>query len=753
MTETVNQSNLPVSTTCLNTMQNNRNGLYIQLFSVHGLIRGTSPELGRDADTGGQVKYVLELAKSLAERDDVERVDLVTRLIEDKTVSPDYRAEIEPLSDKARIVRIQCGGRKYIRKELLWPHLEEFIDKTIKFLMQQRIPDVFHGHYADAGYIAMELAKAFDVPFVFTGHSLGRNKREKLLWDGMSPERINRHYRMDSRISVEEEIIQNAGLIITSTQQEIDSQYGLYEHFKQGQYAVIPPGIDLDVFYPYYNFQLDSDHFDEDVKQTRVALLNELHRFWGHPDKPFILALCRPDYRKNITGLIEAYGTDPELQAIANLAVFAGIRQNISAKEENERDVLTDMLLQMDRFDLYGKLAIPKKHDFATEVPELYRLCAESRGVFVNPALVEPFGLTLIEASACGLPIVATNDGGSVDIVKNCNNGILVDARHSSEIGRAIKSILVDERQWNFFSNNGITGVHNHYSWATHCRKLMEHIRAAFPDLQPEKPTIEEKPDTSIQRPSFGKRLTGLNQLMITDIDNTLVGDHESMTRLIELLEHYRESLAWGVATGRSLERTIEAMTEYNIPVPDILICSVGSEIYYGPDLRIDKGWQRHISHRWKPEQVKTALESVDFLSSQEAEGQRSHKISYIMADNPEYLSEVHRKLREQKLWCQVIYSHSQFLDILPYRASKGRAIKYLKYKYEFPSRRVMVAGDSGNDEDMIRGKNNGLVVGNHSEELEVLRGRPRVYFSDKKYAAGIIDGLIYYGFLPPNEG
>ena len=313
-------------------MQNDHSGLYIQLFSVHGLIRGTSPELGRDADTGGQVKYVLELARSLAERDDVARVDLVTRLIEDKTVSPDYSAEFEPLSDKARIIRIQCGGRKYIRKELLWPHLEEFIDKTIKFLRQQGIPDVFHGHYADAGYVAMELAKAFDVPFVFTGHSLGRNKKNKLLEDGMSSERINKNYRMDSRIHVEEEIIKNSGLIITSTQQEIDRQYGLYENFKKGQYAVIPPGIELDVFYPYYNFQLDSEHFDENVKQTRVALLKELQRFWGHPDKPFILALCRPDYRKNINGLIEAYGTHLELQAIANLAVFAGIRHNISAK-------------------------------------------------------------------------------------------------------------------------------------------------------------------------------------------------------------------------------------------------------------------------------------------------------------------------------------------------------------------------------------------------------------------------------------
>ena len=726
--------------------------LYIQLFSLHGLIRGHGQEMGRDADTGGQVKYVLELARALAEREDVDQVDLVTRLIEDKAVSFDYSREIEPLSQKARIVRIQCGGRRYLRKELLWPHLEEFVDKTIKFLKKQgRTPDIIHGHYADGGYVARELARAFGVPFIFTGHSLGRSKREKLLGDGLSLERINRHYAMDTRIREEEGIIAKAGLIITSTQQEIDKQYSLYENHKQGRYRVIPPGIDLETFYPYYNYQFESEYIPEEAKQARNALLKELRRFWGHPEKPFILALCRPDHRKNITGMIQSYGTDQELQAIANLAVFAGIRQNIAEMEDNEQAVLTDMLLQMDRYDLYGKLAIPKKHDFETEVPELYRLCAESRGVFVNPALVEPFGLTLIEASACGLPIVATNDGGPVDIVGNCSNGILVDARQPSEIAAAVKDILVNDEKWDEFSNNGITGVRNHYSWASHCHKMMQQIREIFPALQTETTSGAKMNETDNARPSFGKRLTSSSYLMITDIDNTLVGDDDSMHHLLHLLEQYRESIAWGVATGRSLELTIEAMTEYDIPVPDILICSVGTEIYYGPDLRMDKGWQQHISNKWKPEEIKAILQDLDFLTFQEAEGQRAHKISYYMEDKPGYLAAVHRILEEKKITCQVIYSHGQFLDILPQRASKGKAINYLKYKYEFPSSKVMVAGDSGNDEDMLRGRNNGLVVGNHSDELISLKGRPRVYFSKFEYAAGIIDGLVHYGFLPPH--
>lgn len=723
-------------------------GLYIQLISIHGLIRSHSLELGRDADTGGQTKYVVELAKALASHEDVAQVDLVTRLINDKNISDDYALKIEPISEKARIVRIQCGGRKYIRKELLWPHLEEFIDKTIKFITSQpRHPDIFHGHYADAGYVAKQLAEAFDTPLFFTGHSMGKNKLAKLLADGLKESEIQRQYKINYRIDNEEKIITKANMIITSTQQEIDKQYGLYTNGKSANYTVIPPGIDLEAFYPYYDSQLDIDLLSEEVKQTKVTLRNELYRFWTKPEKPFILALCRPDHRKNITGLIDAYGTDKELQALANLAIFAGLRHDINSMEENEKAVLTDMLLQMDRYDLYGKLAIPKQHDFATEVPALYRMCAQSGGVFVNPALVEPFGLTLIEASACGLPIVATNDGGPVDIIKNCDSGLLIDVGSTTKIIDAIQKILIDPELWDTFSNNGINGVRKHYSWVAHCQATVEQYKKQLPEYKDSIKTDTTSLSRQL-RPSFGKRLAGLKKLMITDIDNTLIGDSNSLYLLLEILDSKRRELAWGVATGRSLELTLEAMTEFDIPMPDILICSVGTEMYYGPDLRMDKGWQRHISHLWKPERIKKTLEEFEWLVFQEAEGQRSHKISYYLENTGSRLDQINEALAENKLRCQVIYSHGQFLDILPYRASKGKAVNYLQYKYEFLPRYVMVAGDSGNDADMLQGKTRGLIVGNHSEELEFLKNSPRIYFSQGEYAAGIIEGLQHYSII-----
>ena len=400
-------------------------GVYIQMFSIHGLLRSENMELGRDADTGGQVKYVIELANAVSQRKEVRQIELFTRLISDKTVSKDYARPVEQVNDKFKIIRIQCGGRKYMRKELLWPHLDEFVDKTIKYIKQQKmIPDVVHGHYPDAGYVSVQLSEIFGIPLIYTGHSLGRSKLHSLLNDGMKEQDIIKKYKIDYRIQIEEEILKHSDLIVTSTSNEIKKQYGQYKNKDVPQFKVIPPGLDVETFYPFYHDMLPESEKDESEIYAQASVLEELNRFFMHPDRPLILSLCRPDRRKNIAGLITAYGEDLELQSMANLAVFAGIRKDISKMEDNERDVLTEILLLMDKFDLYGKIAIPKKHDFEFEVPELYRIAGNKRGVFVNSALTEPFGLSLIEAASCGVPIVAPNDGGPLDIIKNCECGL-----------------------------------------------------------------------------------------------------------------------------------------------------------------------------------------------------------------------------------------------------------------------------------------------------------------------------------------
>src|SRR5687768_7770 len=114
------------------------NELYVLMISLHGLIRGNDLDLGCDADTGGQVLYVVELARALARQRQVGKVDLLTRRIEDSGVSADYASPEEMLGDNARIIRLHCGPRRYLRKESLWPYLDQLVDRALLFLREQK---------------------------------------------------------------------------------------------------------------------------------------------------------------------------------------------------------------------------------------------------------------------------------------------------------------------------------------------------------------------------------------------------------------------------------------------------------------------------------------------------------------------------------------------------------------------------------------------------------------------------------------
>ena len=214
-------------------MTTEHKGLYIALINVHGLVRGHDLELGRDADTGGQIKYVLELARALIAHPHVDRVDLFTRQIFDAKVSEDYAKPIEELEPGAHIVRLSCGPRRYLRKEVLWPYIDSFADQALKHIRRVgRVPDILHSHYADGGYVGARLSGLLEVPLVHTGHSLGRVKRHRLIEQGMKAEVIEKHYHMSQRIEAEEIVLDNATMVIASTQQEVGQQYSIYDNYQ-----------------------------------------------------------------------------------------------------------------------------------------------------------------------------------------------------------------------------------------------------------------------------------------------------------------------------------------------------------------------------------------------------------------------------------------------------------------------------------------------------------------------------------------
>jgi sucrose-phosphate synthase len=703
-------------------------GLYIALISVHGLIRGQNLELGRDADTGGQTKYVVELARALSSLPGVAAVDLFTRLVAAPKVDADYGQEIESIGDGARIVRIVAGSpEEYLPKEALWDHLDSFVDNMLAFIRNaDRVPNIIHSHYADAGYVGSRLAHFLNVPLVHTGHSLGRVKRRRLLATGLSSDEIDRRYNMTRRIEAEEITLSSAERVITSTQQEIEEQYEFYDCYQPDRMRVIPPGTDLELFYPPKG------------DEWKTPIGEAIGRFLSDPHKPLILALSRPDTRKNIGALLDAYGGSERLQELANLAIVVGNRDDISDMDEGAQEVLTQLFLAIDRYDLYGRVAYPKHHK-ADDVPYIYRIATQSGGVFVNPALTEPFGLTLLEAAASGLPIVATEDGGPRGIIGNCHNGILIDPLDSDTIVAALLNLLENPQEWQQMADNGLRNVKKHYSWAAHANRYLNTIR----------PLVDK---TEVVAPIQLTRRPMLyhDRAIFTDLDQSLVGNPADLPRFIEVLRENRKATSFGIATGRRLNTTLKTLRQYHIPEPDVLITSGGTAIHYNPDLTEDIWWAQHIDRRWTPQEVRRVLSGLPGLELQPKLQQSRFKISYFYdSELAPSVEEINSLLYQEDLAVNVILSFGQYLDILPIRASKGQALRYVADRWGIPLEHILVAGGSGADEDMMRGNTLAVIVANrHNEELSHLMDTDRSYYAQQAYALGILEAIEHFDFF-----
>lgn len=707
-------------------MKTQTDGLYIALISIHGLIRGHDLELGRDADTGGQTLYVVELARALADLPEVAQVDLFTQRVLDAQVSPDYMVPREALSEKLRIVRIDAGPEEYLPKEQLWDHLDSFADNLADFFRSEKhIPDIIHSHYADAGYVGSRLSSQLGVPLIHTGHSLGRVKHSRLMANGLSAAEIETRFNMSRRVEAEELTLATAERVITSTAQEIEEQYELYDHYQPEQMRVVPPGTDLKKFQPPLGDELETQIF-----ARLTAPLKE-------PNRPIILALSRPDHRKNISALVEAYGRSPRLQELANLMIVAGNRDDIDELDEGAREVFHELLVTVDRYDLYGKVTLPKHHQ-RDEVPQIYRIATASGGVFVNPALTEPFGLTLIEAAASGLPIVATEDGGPQDIISNCENGFLIDPLDPATISETLVQLLSDRKLWQRCSVQGQQGVEEHYSWPAHAHRYLQIVAP-----------IAARSEQLIRKQV--SRRSGLyrERAIVSDLDLNLIGDDQSLENLIHVIQQHRSTSSFIIATGRRLDSALKLMKKHRIPQPNVLITSSGTEIYHAPKLTADSAWARHIDYHWSPHKVRKILADCPGLKSQPKREQSRFKLSYYIDPEIADIEDIKQRLHQEEQSVYVQTAFGQFLDILPLRASKGSALRYLVERLNIPLEKVFVAGGSGADEDMMRGNTLATVVANrHEEELSQLVEVERIYFSKQAHAAGILEALAFYDFF-----
>ena len=240
------------------------------------------------------------------------------------------------------------------------------------------------------------------------------------------------------------------------------------------------------------------------------------------------------------------------------------------------------------------------------------------------------------------------------------------------------------------------------------------------------------------------------DRAIFTDLDQSLVGDQRALKRFAEVIKANRKCVSFGIATSRRIDSALALMKNHQIPTPDILISSLGTRIHYGQSLTEDDYWADHIDHDWSGQRIQRILDQLPGLQLQPKLEQTSFKVSYYydqkMAPTVE---EIVSLLRQKEITANVTLSFGRYLDVVPSRASKGQALRYVSQRLDIPLEHMLAIGGSGADEDMMRGNMLAAVVGNrHYEELSQLVDQERIYFAKQEHAQGILEAMDYYDFF-----
>jgi sucrose-phosphate synthase len=423
-------------------------------------------------DFGGQLVYVKSVALAMGEMG--HHVDILTRQIVDPEW-PEFAPPLDAYADapNVRIVRLPAGPDRFLRKELLWPHLvQDWVPNVLDFYDddENELPDAFTAHYGDGGLCGVLIEDETGIPFTFTAHSLGAQKMDKL---GVTPSNLkemDNHFRFGRRIVAERLSMNRSAVNVTSTQQERFEQYshqayrGAVDVQDDRRFEVIPPGVNLAIFGADARFE------NEAATQGHVQAQLARDIDEGRRAVPAIVASSRLDHKKNHVGLVRAFAQSKMLQEKANLVFITGALQDPLRDDSEagsaEREVLAEIRAVVEENSLWGKVSA-----FGLQgqpaLAATYRFLAERGSVFALTAHYEPFGLAPLEAAAAGLPVVVTQNGGPSESLREGDTeyGVLVDPADPEDIARGLERVLGDEETWEQFARLGRQRVLDRYTW------------------------------------------------------------------------------------------------------------------------------------------------------------------------------------------------------------------------------------------------------------------------------------------------
>ncbi|KZV21560.1 Sucrose synthase 3 isoform 1 [Dorcoceras hygrometricum] len=484
----------------------------VVVLSIHGYF-GQANVLGLP-DTGGQVVYILDqvraLEKEMIQRikkqglDITPRILIVTRLIPDaKGTSCNQRLERVSGCEFAHILRIPFRTehgilRQWISRFDIWPYLEKFAQDSANEIAAelQGLPDLIIGNYSDGNLVASLLSQNMGVTQCTIAHALEKTKYpdSDIFWKNFEDK-----YHFSSQFTADIIAMNSSDFIITSTYQEIagtKNSVGQYESHTAftmpGLYRVVDG---IDVFDPKFNIVSpgadDSIYFPYSAKENRlVSLHGSLEKLLYGPEqnkehigvledtsKPIIFSMARLDRVKNITGLVELYAKNEELRGLANLVIIAGYLDVAQSSDREEISEIEKMHSLIKQYNLEGQLRWIAAQTNRARNGELYRYIADKRGIFVQPALYEAFGLTVVEAMTCGLPTFATCHGGPLEIIEDGVSGFHIDPYHSEKTASLMADFFrrcnEDPSYWTKISEAGLQRIQERYTWKIYSERLM----------------------------------------------------------------------------------------------------------------------------------------------------------------------------------------------------------------------------------------------------------------------------------------
>ncbi|MDW7649743.1 MAG: sucrose synthase [Bacillota bacterium] len=484
----------------------------IVILSPHGYF-GQANVLGLP-DTGGQVIYILDQVRALEDemRERLQQqglnlepqVVVVSRLIpEAQGTTCDEPREHIVGTQNAKILRVPFRSsdgqvvRQWISRFKIWPYLERFAVDAEKEILSYlgAKPDLLVGNYSDGNLVATLMAQKLGATQCNIAHAL---EKPKYLYSDLYWRDNERQYHFSSHFTADLIAMNAADFIITSTYQEIagnKSTVGQYESYS----AFTMPGLyrvvnGIDIFDPKFNIVSPGadpvTYFPYTEKKRRLGALHgeledlvyggersNIRGVLKDKTKPVLYTMARLDRIKNITGLVEWYGKNKRLRKYANLVIKAGHIDVSQSKDAEEQAQIQLMHELMDRYQLDDEVRWIGFHLEKNLAGEMYRYIADTRGAFIQPALFEAFGITVIEAMVTGLPTFATCYGGPSEIIVDGVSGFHIDPNHGERSAEIIADFLEkcasDPAYWDTISLGGIERVQERYTWELYADRMI----------------------------------------------------------------------------------------------------------------------------------------------------------------------------------------------------------------------------------------------------------------------------------------